>query len=348
MSKQWQNQPGFTAVELLITLFVAVAFLVAGYQLYFIVIKDNGQTRAQAKAANVAYNYLRNYTSTATNPCAASTPLSNSPITVAGLSNATLSVTITCPYASSTGTNNATNISRIEAVLTYNSPAQTIRYVTFVHDANAAYNDIINGLVGWWLFNGNPNDTSGSGMNGTVNGATLVNGQNGSANSAYLFTGNGTTSYIALPNNSAANVPVFTMSAWINPQSTLANTIIGSVNSAGGPQFRYSSGTNAMKLELLNQNTVSIGQSTGTLPTGSWAFVTVTYDATGLYQFYINGSLSGSGTNLQTFTFSGYEIGRKFTTTSSEVFNGSMDDVRIYNRVLSPAEVNFLYNMKAR
>ena len=31
-----------------------------------------------------------------------------------------------------------------------------------------------NGLVGWWGFNGNANDESGNGNNGTVNGATLI------------------------------------------------------------------------------------------------------------------------------------------------------------------------------
>ncbi len=31
-----------------------------------------------------------------------------------------------------------------------------------------------NGLVGYWPFNGNANDESGSGNNGTVNGATLT------------------------------------------------------------------------------------------------------------------------------------------------------------------------------
>ena len=43
------------------------------------------------------------------------------------------------------------------------------------------------GLVGWWPFNGNANDESGNGNNGTVNGATLTSDRNGIANSAYSF-----------------------------------------------------------------------------------------------------------------------------------------------------------------
>ena len=46
-----------------------------------------------------------------------------------------------------------------------------------------------NGLVGYWPFNGNANDESGNGNNGTVNGATLTTDRFGSANSAYSFDG---------------------------------------------------------------------------------------------------------------------------------------------------------------
>ncbi|MEY5000539.1 MAG: hypothetical protein RLZZ211_575 [Bacteroidota bacterium] len=44
-----------------------------------------------------------------------------------------------------------------------------------------------NGLVGWWPFNGNANDDSGNGNDGTVNGAVLTSDRNGIANSAYFF-----------------------------------------------------------------------------------------------------------------------------------------------------------------
>lgn len=46
-----------------------------------------------------------------------------------------------------------------------------------------------NGLIGWWPFNGNANDESGNGNNGTVNGATLTTDRNGVTNKAYNFDG---------------------------------------------------------------------------------------------------------------------------------------------------------------
>ena len=46
-----------------------------------------------------------------------------------------------------------------------------------------------NGLVGWWPFNGNANDESGNGNNGTVNGASLTTDRFGNLSNAYLFDG---------------------------------------------------------------------------------------------------------------------------------------------------------------
>ena len=59
------------------------------------------------------------------------------------------------------------------------------------------------GLVGYWPFNGNANDESGNGNNGTVNGATLTTDRFGSANSAYSFNGNG--NHIEIPNSPSLN-----------------------------------------------------------------------------------------------------------------------------------------------
>ena len=121
------QQSGFTAVELLITLFVAAAFLVTGYQLYSIIIKDSGQTRAQERASNVAYDYLRRYSTNALNPCNPITPLNSVPITVSGITSATATVTISCPYSSSA------TISKIDVVILYNTPQQKVEYATYVN-----------------------------------------------------------------------------------------------------------------------------------------------------------------------------------------------------------------------
>lgn len=134
-----KQQAGFSAIELLITLFIAAAFLIAGYQLYLVVIKDGGQTRQQALASETAYDYLRQYSSAPTigTTCTSSTPLTNSSITVAGISNVTVSVAVTCPYSASSGTNNMTTVSMVSVTVKYGTPSQSVVYTTLVNGPNA-------------------------------------------------------------------------------------------------------------------------------------------------------------------------------------------------------------------
>jgi len=125
--KNINQKSGFSAVELLITLFIAAAFLISGYQLYAVVIKDGGETRTQSTAGNVAADYLQRNKSLPQNPCvpSISTPLVNSN-TISGLSNVTVTVSISCPYASTT------SISKIQVTVQYGSPQQTITNATYV------------------------------------------------------------------------------------------------------------------------------------------------------------------------------------------------------------------------
>ena len=63
------------------------------------------------------------------------------------------------------------------------------------HSANSVLNvsqgdPLTQGLVAYYPFNGNANDESGNGRNGTVNGPSLTTDRNGSSNSAYSFSGN--------------------------------------------------------------------------------------------------------------------------------------------------------------
>lgn len=119
-------QSGFTVVELLISLFIAAAFLLSGYQLYNAAIKDSGDARTQARANNVAYEYLQRYKTSATDPCQPTTPLNNSAITVNGLSQSTVTVSVTCPYAATT------SISKVSVSVSYGAPTQTVNVATYV------------------------------------------------------------------------------------------------------------------------------------------------------------------------------------------------------------------------
>lgn len=128
MNRPRITQQGFTAVELLITLFVAAAFLIAGYQLFTVVIRDGGATRAEAKAANYAYDRLRRFEAFAENPCVAkASSYNNTPVTVDGLTDAKLTVLYSCPNPS------APSLTMVNVVLTYNNPPQTVKFTSYIN-----------------------------------------------------------------------------------------------------------------------------------------------------------------------------------------------------------------------
>jgi len=120
------RQTGFTTVELLITLFVAAAFLISGYQLYNLIIKDSGEARAQAQASNVAYDYLQRYKSSATNPCVANPSIYNGIATVGNLTNVSVTVSSTCPYTS------LDTVTKVISTVKYNDPQQSVSSAAYV------------------------------------------------------------------------------------------------------------------------------------------------------------------------------------------------------------------------
>lgn len=114
------HKRGFTAVELLITLFVAAAFLSSGYVLYNAIVHASGEARKQAMASNIAYNYLRKYSTNVAVPCIASTPVSSQTPTGAtgSFTKSKITVSITCPQAS------IPSLSRIQSTITYGNGNQ--------------------------------------------------------------------------------------------------------------------------------------------------------------------------------------------------------------------------------
>ena len=119
-------QGGFSAVELLITLFIGVAFIATGYQLFSIITKNGGEVRARAVASNIAYQNLQRYASLTTNPCVATNTPSPTPTIPAGtLANSSITVSISCPYG-------AISISKVSVSVFYGNPQQEVIHATYV------------------------------------------------------------------------------------------------------------------------------------------------------------------------------------------------------------------------
>ncbi len=211
-----------------------------------------------------------------------------------------------------------------------------------------------NGLVGWWPFNGNANDESGNGNNGTVNGATLTTDRFGNINSAYQFVGNdnNTISYIiANSNNLPMGNSLRTISLWVTNDSY---GIPGGSGNDGHPLIAYGSPSTNSDNEILfftSPSNVPFIKYAGfnndldipfSYDLQKWYNIIATFDGTNA-MLYINDSLFGSG-NFSSWntTFDSIVFGTQATKTNFH--NGKIDDIRIYNRVLNQNEISSLFN----
>ncbi len=123
--KKHNQQAGFSVIELLITLFIAVAFLVSGYQLYSVITRDGGESRTQSRASNLAYDYIQRYTSSALAICSEQSILTDQAVSADNLSNVLVTVTISCPYG------DTPTISKVLVIVKYGSPQKEVAHSVY-------------------------------------------------------------------------------------------------------------------------------------------------------------------------------------------------------------------------
>ena len=204
-----------------------------------------------------------------------------------------------------------------------------------------------NGLVGWWPFNGNANDESGNGNNGTVNGATLSSDRDGVANNAFSFDNSEITLQFPSSNFSGD----FTISIWvkISPNNASYPTFLMGNNVLSGetdPNFlilQYVSSLNKfsyyMQIAPINPG-VTLIQTSG-ITIGDWYHLIIR-GANQSFSMYINGALQGTAAPIFLSNAGNYlHIGNG--RNAGEKFIGSLDDIGIWNRALTEAEILALY-----
>ncbi len=218
-----------------------------------------------------------------------------------------------------------------------------------------------NGLVGYWPFNGNANDISGNGNNGTNNGATLTTDRNGDANSAYDFNGInndinfGSSTVFGLTSNN-----ILTFSVWVRPMraSNNANIMDGvfskyqDLNVSNSNYYfsidkNVSSPSNPPIGVITSNGTNSIGT---TCELNAWQhYVIVMQSGLNNIKVYRNGVLDNTGTvNFSSLIsnsnlYLGY-IPTSATNITQSNFLGKIDDFGIWNRALTQQEITNLYN----
>ena len=196
------------------------------------------------------------------------------------------------------------------------------------------------GLVAWYPFNGNALDESGNAANGTIHGATPTEDRNGVSSAAFHFDGQSwlSASPLGLPNGDASR----SVSAWLNP-STVAGPFTLTAVAYGAP-----STSSAFMVGLYNQGIAVQGWADdfGTevdYSADEWMHVVCTFAASSI-KIYFNGVLIEEGENTTWNTMDGPLILGSRVDLANSYFEGSIDDVGIWNRALHPAEVVALYN----
>ena len=218
------------------------------------------------------------------------------------------------------------------------------------------------GLVGWWKLDGNAKDATPYNNDGTVTGATLTTDRKGQGNKAYSFDGN---DYVDVSNPSSYNFSApATISAWVKSSVDSCQTItnVGGATTANMQYFAIGNDcTGSLTNEIITaQRTVSdattytLGYTTATrteIFDNNWHLVNITFDGSSI-RIYLDGVSKtvtvGVGSNNGTYggldSAAKFSIGSELFGDSNYLyFNGSIDDVRVYNRVLSATEITALY-----
>jgi hypothetical protein len=206
------------------------------------------------------------------------------------------------------------------------------------------------GLVAYYPFDGNANDSSGNKLNGSVKGATLTSDRFGNANNAYNFNGSG--NFIEVADDPKLNLQNtdFTLSAWILPSDNQGNHILYKGQSSGDSYPKY--------LFSWYQDKYSFHVNGPGLVGGTWANsnsnkvtdwqMSVVVKKDSLVYIYVNGALSTKTifkTTIQDTKGYNLRIGGA-EPGGAGWWKGKLDDIRIYNRALDSTEVIDLYNLE--
>jgi len=215
-------------------------------------------------------------------------------------------------------------------------------------------------LVAYYEFSGNSNDATPNQIHGTSYGASYTTDRWGNDSSAINFTGNTNPpySYVQTP-DAAVHEPAnhLTAIAWAKYTDTTFGiqypTIFSKRHDDFSPPYdsygiyldNFSAGSrwtarlstaNITDEKLVSLNPVQLNQ---------WSHFALTYGDDTL-KFYIDGQLQGAKYVTGNIIYSalGFRIGTGRPNATNVAFTGNVDEVRIYNRVLSAAEINQLFS----
>lgn len=216
-----------------------------------------------------------------------------------------------------------TDLTSLTVPLTFTSKADGLHF-------NA--DTISSGLVAHYKFNGNATDSAGN-NNGSVSGATVQH--NGKLGKCYTFNGVGDTIGITSPYTFSTSQ---TISMWVKP-SEVDNYRSFFGNDDTFNYVRMRSGAEATQLQgetSTNGDEFFLNAGETIFTVGTWTHMTLVWKANKVFDLYINGVYKASSSATTDDELIIKHFGKGY---DSYPFKGDMDDVRIYNRILTSSEI---------
>jgi len=183
-------------------------------------------------------------------------------------------------------------------------------------------------------------DVSGNNNTGTLVGATWTS--QGRFGNALAFNG---ASYVRIPDAATLDLTTgLTLEAWVYPTVTPSSwsTVIMKEQPGEFVYVLYAGSPDNRPHLFFNLGTSSSSErgvaGPSGLPLNTWSHLAGTYDGTTL-RLYVNGALVGSQAVTAQIATSNGALRIGGNTVWNEYFRGQIDEVRMYNRPLSAAEI---------
>ncbi len=181
-------------------------------------------------------------------------------------------------------------------------------------------------------------DASGNNLNGAITGATW--NSTGKFGKALSFDGN--SNWVTVADNNLLDLTTaMTLEAWVRP--SVANswdTVLMKEDRTYDLAYSLYSAAGAGNPPVGYLQAGGYGEALGNsvVPVNQWSHLALTYDNASL-RLYVNGILVASKAKSGTITTTASPLRIGGNNVWGEFFNGLIDEVRIYNRVLAAAEI---------
>jgi hypothetical protein len=228
----------------------------------------------------------------------------------------------------------------MDEIRIYNRALSDTEILAVYNNTIPDFTNLTSGLVAYYPFNGNANDESGNGLNGTVNGASLTTDKDGNANQAYFF--NGTSSTISVASFPQFFTGNFSISLWLKNTGSTGrsyDSFISIGEGFGTHSFNFAFDRDNSNFSYWDKSNSSYFFSNGAdAVIDKWAHITIVYN-NGTMTNYVNGvALSTKPvSNITPQSSTTLNIGS--FVSDVQYFYGNIDDIRIYNRALNNSEI---------